>query len=268
MGFLKKGLIQVPQSGGSAEWGAITGTLSNQVDLQNALNNKEPKITVGLATQFWNGLKQFVNITADNVVTNSFKRFISDADFNFFTNKAEKRELISFTYERNRQGFSTNITSSASLINLLQYLIGTPAGTVSTSRHEQQLNQTVDFTFNTTNPLSPILIFPVINGEVEYKIRISINGNYFGPTTTTRIMPVDIQRVSDNSLLGGVKHIKDLGDNNIVNEFIELTTRTIGSSDNFSLTGNRLLLQQNTGATLTLNKVQLYISANVIKLYT
>jgi hypothetical protein len=43
----------------SAVWGAITGTLSNQTDLQSALNAKEPTITAGTTLQYWRGDKSW-----------------------------------------------------------------------------------------------------------------------------------------------------------------------------------------------------------------
>ena len=43
----------------SAVWGAITGTLSNQIDLQNALNAKEPTIVAGTTLQYWRGDKSW-----------------------------------------------------------------------------------------------------------------------------------------------------------------------------------------------------------------
>lgn len=45
--------------GGSTTWGGITGTLSNQTDLQNALNAKENSITAGTTGQYWRGDKTF-----------------------------------------------------------------------------------------------------------------------------------------------------------------------------------------------------------------
>lgn len=45
--------------GGSTTWGGITGTLSNQTDLQNALNAKENSITAGTTAQYWRGDKTF-----------------------------------------------------------------------------------------------------------------------------------------------------------------------------------------------------------------
>ena len=44
---------------GGATWGAITGTLSSQTDLQNALNAKEPTITAGTTSQYYRGDKSF-----------------------------------------------------------------------------------------------------------------------------------------------------------------------------------------------------------------
>ena len=43
----------------SAVWGAITGTLSSQTDLQSALNAKEPTITAGTTLQYWRGDKSW-----------------------------------------------------------------------------------------------------------------------------------------------------------------------------------------------------------------
>lgn len=60
------------QSGnpGGGTWGTITGTLSNQTDLQNALNAKEPSITSGSSTDYWRGDKTFQPLNAA-AVTNA-----------------------------------------------------------------------------------------------------------------------------------------------------------------------------------------------------
>ena len=44
-------------AGTSAVWGAITGTLSNQTDLQNALNAKENTLPTGTSAQYFKGDK-------------------------------------------------------------------------------------------------------------------------------------------------------------------------------------------------------------------
>ena len=173
---------------------------------------------------------------------------------------------LAWTWTIARSGFSTNILNSATPQNFFQYFMtGLTPPTPTLAINDMQLKAT-DFVFNATDPLSPILIFPAIDGDVEYTVRVTITGAYSGVTGTVRILPFDIQRVSDNSLVGSPKHIKDLNTNAIINEFIELTTRTLGLTDNFSVTGIRFPMIQNTGATLTLTSVQLYISARVIKL--
>lgn len=48
--------IEITPSSGVA-WGGITGTLSNQTDLQTALNGKEASITAGTTSQYWRGDK-------------------------------------------------------------------------------------------------------------------------------------------------------------------------------------------------------------------
>ena len=50
-------------------WGNITGTLSNQSDLNSALSSKEPSISSGTSTQFWRGDKTFSQINLTNSVT-------------------------------------------------------------------------------------------------------------------------------------------------------------------------------------------------------
>ena len=40
-------------------WGTITGILANQLDLQGALNAKEPTITAGVITDYWRGDKSW-----------------------------------------------------------------------------------------------------------------------------------------------------------------------------------------------------------------
>ena len=44
----------------STAWGGITGTLSSQTDLQNALNAKEPTIAAGTTSQYYRGDKAWV----------------------------------------------------------------------------------------------------------------------------------------------------------------------------------------------------------------
>lgn len=52
-------------------WGNIVGTLANQVDLQNVLNQKESAILPGTVTQYWRGDKTWQTLTSDVVTEGS-----------------------------------------------------------------------------------------------------------------------------------------------------------------------------------------------------
>jgi hypothetical protein len=53
------GIFIGPGAAAPTAWGTITGLLVNQIDLQAALNSKEPTITAGLITDYWRGDKSW-----------------------------------------------------------------------------------------------------------------------------------------------------------------------------------------------------------------
>lgn len=60
--FTADGKIKVQtasSTGGGSAWGDITGTLSDQTDLQSALDSKEDSITAGTTGQYWRGDKSW-----------------------------------------------------------------------------------------------------------------------------------------------------------------------------------------------------------------
>ena len=52
----------VAKGGGGAAWGSITGTLSDQTDLQSALDAKEPTITATTSADYYRGDKTFATL--------------------------------------------------------------------------------------------------------------------------------------------------------------------------------------------------------------
>ena len=65
------GSAYVEVSSAGVSWGAIAGTLSNQTDLQNALNAKEPTITAGTTAQYWRGDKTWQTLPVYSLPTAS-----------------------------------------------------------------------------------------------------------------------------------------------------------------------------------------------------
>jgi len=93
--------------GGAAMWGSIGGTLSNQTDLQTALNGKEPTITAGTALQYFRGDKTFQTLDTSAVPENGNLYFTNarfDARFGTKTtdNLTEGATSLYFTDARAR----------------------------------------------------------------------------------------------------------------------------------------------------------------------
>lgn len=67
------------ESSGGGTWGGITGTLSDQTDLQSALDAKEPTITAGTTSQYYRGDKSFQTLDKTAVGLSNVDN-TSDAD--------------------------------------------------------------------------------------------------------------------------------------------------------------------------------------------
>ena len=75
------GSVYVEVSSSAAVWGGITGTLSAQTDLQNALNAKENTITAGTTAQYYRGDKSFQTLDT-SVVPEGSNLYFTDARVN------------------------------------------------------------------------------------------------------------------------------------------------------------------------------------------
>lgn len=89
------------QATGGGIWGSIIGTLSNQTDLQNALNTKEPTLTKGNLTESISNVLQITNGTNSVIGSGTQIRvmpagpitngFLYSADWNAFNNKVSSQ---------------------------------------------------------------------------------------------------------------------------------------------------------------------------------
>ena len=104
--------------GGSSAWGSITGTLSAQTDLQNALNAKEDTITAGTTSQYWRGDKSWQTLNKSAVGLGNVDN-TSDANKPVSTAQAAADTLVLNTakaYADKKRAylyFSANATSPA-----------------------------------------------------------------------------------------------------------------------------------------------------------
>jgi len=74
------GILIGPGAVVPTSWGTITGVLSNQLDLQAALNAKEPTIAAGLITDYWRGDKSWQPFPSIPVVTPAALTRVNDTN--------------------------------------------------------------------------------------------------------------------------------------------------------------------------------------------
>lgn len=84
------------QETGSSAWGDITGTLSAQTDLQNALDAKEPTITKSTGILSWTGAAWawLTSIAASFITQDSTHRFATDTEKSTWNGK---QDALGFT---------------------------------------------------------------------------------------------------------------------------------------------------------------------------
>lgn len=120
------GWMQIVNSDISAVWGNISGTLSNQTDLSNALGGKEPTITAGTTAQYWRGDKSWQTLDKSAVGLNNVD---NTSDANKPVSSATQTALNA------KQDSITGAASSIVTSNLSanKILISTAAGKVDAS---------------------------------------------------------------------------------------------------------------------------------------
>jgi hypothetical protein len=182
---------------GGAVWGGITGTLSNQTDLQNALNAKENTITAGTTAQYYRGDKTFQTLDKTSV---GLSNVDNTSDANKPISNATQTALNA---KQNTLTLTTTGTSGAatlvgSTLNIPQYSGGGGGGSFgihsqflpggsfnmetsntltggSTGSYTTQANQMVYFPYIPNNNItSNTLAFNVTNAIASSRAKLYI----------------------------------------------------------------------------------------------
>lgn len=115
------GLEFTDNTGGGGTWGSITGTLSDQTDLQSALNAKQNNITLGTTAQYFRGDLSLATFPTDNTsFTNGagYITGISGLDHNSLGNLTVGDAHTQYALLAGRSGGQTLIGGTASGNNL------------------------------------------------------------------------------------------------------------------------------------------------------
>ena len=157
----------------SLAWGNITGTLSSQTDLQNALNLKQNTITQGTTSQYFKGdfsLGTFP--TALSSFTN---------DSGYLTSSTATSTYVPLTTTVNGHALSSNVTVTPTDLGLV---IGTNVQAYNSNL--TGINQAL------TSSSSPNFTALNINGGTSSGTSVDVNGtvnaNYFNVTTFGQVL--------------------------------------------------------------------------------
>ncbi|MBF0459313.1 MAG: tail fiber domain-containing protein [Nitrospirae bacterium] len=151
-------------TGGAPTWGNIAGTLSNQTDLQTALNVKEPAITAGTSSQWWNGTKNWVSLYSDN---------LTEGAANLFYTNARARGALSSS------GLITYNAGTGAIGNYTIYADNITQGTTNIF----ETASTSGYWRNGTNHWFTLYMDNITQGTTNKFITASTSGNWLNGTT-------------------------------------------------------------------------------------
>lgn len=183
----------------SAVWGAITGTLSNQTDLQNALNAKDAVLT------FSSPLSRSTNTVSIPAATTSVNGYLTSTDWTTFNAKQTALNGTGFvkisgttiSYDN-----STYLTTSAAASTYLALAGGTLTGALNGT----SATFTGDLTLSATNPRlyftdtdnnpdyfisntdGTFTVYDVTNSTSRFTIGTTGNGTFGGNLTVGQII--------------------------------------------------------------------------------
>ena len=234
-------------------WGSITGTLSNQTDLQSALDAKEPLIADGTTSDYWRGDKswQVLDKTAvglsnvDN--TSDANKPISTATQTALDLKADKTGVIQLV-----GAYTTNTTLTGTTAETSLGYVLIPANTYGAGK---------------TAWADSLLLKPAGVGSITARMRISTSATptiasatllaTYTITSSTRFIPfsrmnIHIDSATSTTLLNVAStviqdnviylSISDLNIDWTVDQYIHVSAQLITSGDSITLHKLRIFL--------------------------
>ena len=234
-------------------WGSITGTLSNQTDLQSALDTKEPLIADGTTSDYWRGDKswQVLDKTAvglsnvDN--TSDANKPISTATQTALDLKADKTGVIQLV-----GAYTTNTTLTGTTAETSLGYVLIPANTYGAGKTawvDSLLLRAIGTSAIVTRMRISTSATPIIASAtllatnnipntVQYTPFVRTN-IHIDSATSTKLYSATVAVIQDNA---NSSNISDLNIDWTVDQYIHVSAQLIASGDSITLHKLRIFL--------------------------
>jgi len=234
-------------------WGSITGTLSNQTDLQSALDAKEPLIADGTTSDYWRGDKswQVLDKTAvglsnvDN--TSDANKPISTATQTALDLKADKTGVIQLV-----GAYTTNTTLTGTTAETSLGYVLIPANTYGAGKTawvDSLLlraigTSTIVVRMRISTSATPIIASATllatnyIPNTIQYTPFVRTN-IHIDSATSTKLYSATAAVIQDNA---NSSNISDLNIDWTVDQYIHVSAQLITSGDSITLHKLRIFL--------------------------
>ncbi len=234
-------------------WGSITGTLSNQTDLQSALDAKEPLIADGTTSDYWRGDKswQVLDKTAvglsnvDN--TSDANKPISTATQTALDLKADKTGVIQLV-----GAYTTNTTLTGTTAETSLGYVLIPANTYGAGKTawvDSLLlraigTSTIVARMRISTSATPIIASATllatnnIPNTIQYAPFVRMN-IHIDSSTSTKLWGASTSVIQDNA---NQSNISDLNIDWTVDQYIHVSAQLITSGDSIILHKLRIFL--------------------------
>jgi hypothetical protein len=234
-------------------WGSITGTLSNQTDLQSALDAKEPLIADGTTSDYWRGDKswQVLDKTAvglsnvDN--TSDANKPISTATQTALDLKADKTGVIQLV-----GAYTTNTTLTGTTAETSLGYVLIPANTYGAGKTawvdslllRASGTSTIVARMRISTSATPtiasatLLATNNIPNTIQYAPFVRMN-IHIDSSTSTKLWGASTSVIQDNA---NASNISDLNIDWTVDQYIHVSAQLITSGDSIILHKLRIFL--------------------------
>ncbi len=252
----------------SSDWNTFNNKINNTLPASNILVGNAGNIasavplsgdaTIDNTGNITTFVKQSATPTPGSILLRQQQVYLGDPNggvYQFMGNATAQPILVNtppFRFSLSKTLSPSITVNNATSYNLMTAVTAADVAAATTSNFNYIAT---GFSYNTTNVS---LVFPPFQSYIDYKIRVQLQGTIGGTTGTDRQFTLELRRGSDNSLVLG-DYIVKIDGNALTNLTRVYTSFSDGLADPFIAGGLRVVLNNNSGTTITLTGFSLLV---------